>query len=59
VLRRETSSSTTPIASNSPAKVRAPLSTSSDVAAIVSVFFIAEPFFSRVFFALKIRNQPY
>jgi hypothetical protein len=33
--------------------------TSSDIAAIVSIFFVAELFFSRIFFALKIRDQPY
>jgi hypothetical protein len=30
-----------------------------DIAAIVLVFFIAELLFSRLFFALKIRDQPY
>ena len=33
--------------------------TSLDIAAIVSIFFVAELFFSRIFFALKIRDQPY
>jgi CDP-diglyceride synthetase len=33
--------------------------TSSDIAAIVLIFFVADIFFSRIFFALKIRDQPY
>lgn len=30
-----------------------------DIAAIVSIFFIGQLFFSRIFFALKIRDQPH
>jgi CDP-diglyceride synthetase len=33
--------------------------TSWDIAAIVSIFFVADLLFSRIFFALKIRDQPY
>ncbi len=33
--------------------------TSLDVAAIVSIFFVGQLFFSRIFFALKIWDQPH
>ena len=33
--------------------------TSLDIAAIVSIFFVGQLFFSRIFFALKIRDQPH
>ena len=33
--------------------------TSLDIAAIVSIFFVGQLFFSRIFFALKIRDEPH
>ena len=33
--------------------------TALDIAAIVAIFFVGQLIFSRIFFALKIRDQPY